>query len=202
MTQCHLTMCRSFGWMSQCWPFALLDFVVLVQVVRSWDFDRGFRDSFEKWYELCPNKTKFNIQCFFGETFSNIDLILLFRYVPSIGSLIWEPNQANNTMSCPTRNQMPHTCSIRMNGGIKILVPDLEHHGLWRKRETAFLCWEQRMVVSGDEQMFCKLQQAASHWHCIIWSGSLLIQGFRFQIWMILTWHDLHVLQTYHQIIV
>ena len=39
MTQCH-TMCRSFGWISQCWCFALLDFVVLVRVVRSWDFDR------------------------------------------------------------------------------------------------------------------------------------------------------------------
>lgn len=96
MTLWQLTTCRSFGWMSQCWCVALLDFVVLVQVVRSWDFDRGFRDSFEKWYELCPSKTKFNIQSFLSEeTFSNIDLILLFQYIyfPSIGSLFWEPNQ-------------------------------------------------------------------------------------------------------------
>lgn len=32
------------------------------------------------------------------------------------------------------------------------------------------------------KQMIYKLQQAASHWHCKLWSASLLIQSFRFQI--------------------
>ena len=42
---------------------------------------------------------------------------------------------------------MPHTCSIRMDGGIKVvLVPDLEHHQTLKFARDNLVQWAKQMV--------------------------------------------------------
>ena len=50
-----------------------------------------------------------------------------------------------------------------MDGGIKNLVPDLEHHGSLKKARDSLFVLGTANGGSGDDQMIYKLQQAASH---------------------------------------